>query len=678
MSMFRNVFAKVNNSQGRRLGVLCSLIAAGALVALAQSPIIGQDVKKPGSSNPLSPPPGSSLGKIPGSVGFVTLPEAPIVVDPDITKRTGPAPVIYVQEPKAGEKGLVQPDKEVGKEPKFDAVPSPRPLIPQFGPNQFRLPRLADTVVGRTPMPTEKDLKELGRFVNGFIDPLHTIDIEQGQVRLMVLKETPKRIQIADETIALFNLVDPKQVTIQGKSPGHTVLNLWFTDPDDKNKDRVVSYRVRVIPDPEARTRLEAIYKALEKEINATFPNSVVTLRLVGEKLVVSGQAHDITDATHIMRIVRANAPHQDNTQQTTGTNNKPSESIPATGVPGLEDFQHLGGPTVINLLRIPGEQQVMLRVTVAEVNRTAARSIGMNFSISNSNNVTVFENRTGNIATGGQAFGGFAGAFNNVAGLGQNLAGLATNNLPVALDNGQIRLAINALRNLNYARSLAEPNLVAMNGQMATFRAGGQFPVPIVTGFTAAGLQGVNFVPYGVQLNFTPFITDRDRIRLNINAAISTRDVQTGTNIGNSFVTGLNSRDFQTTVELREGQTLAIAGLVQNNIAADATRIPFLGDIPILNRFAGYDRVSAGEQELVVLITPELVHPMDPKEVRPLPGSDLFEPSDLEFYLCGRLESLRSYDYRSPVMNDIHRMRRYHRCEQIHIFGPHGYSAQP
>src|SRR5439155_4055289 len=139
------------------------------------------------------------------------------------------------------------------------------------------------------------------------------------------------------------------------------------------------------------------------------------------------------------------------------------------------------------------------------------------------------------------------------VTGLNNNFAGLATNNLPVALDNGQIQLAINALRNLNYARSLAEPNLVALNGQTATFQAGGQFPVPIVTGFTAAGLQGVNFVPFGVQLNFTPFITDKDRIRLNVAASVSTRDISSGTSIGGSFVSGLNSRNFQTVVELRE-----------------------------------------------------------------------------------------------------------------------------
>jgi pilus assembly protein CpaC len=246
--------------------------------------------------------------------------------------------------------------------------------------------------------------------------------------------------------------------------------------------------------------------------------------------------------------------------------------------------------------------------------------------------------------------------------------------NLPTALDNGQVRLAISALRDLNYARSLAEPNLVTMNGQTARFQAGGQFPVPVVTGYTAAGLQGVNFIPYGVQLNFTPYITDRDRIRLVVAAEVSSRDLSTGqTNVSGSSIPSLITRSFQTTVELREGQTLAVAGLVQNNLGADSKKIPFIGDLPILSNLTGFQRLNAGEQELVVLITPELVHPLEHKEVPPLPGSDLFEPNDLEFYVLGRIESHRPYDYRSPIRTDLQRILEYRRAERMYISGPHG-----
>jgi pilus assembly protein CpaC len=293
----------------------------------------------------------------------------------------------------------------------------------------------------------------------------------------------------------------------------------------------------------------------------------------------------------------------------------------------------------------------VMLRVAVAEVNRAAARSIGVDFRIINNRGTQVFAQLSGGIGLG---------------------------NLPVNLDNGQIPIAIQALRTLNYARSLAEPNMTALNGQTATFQVGGQFPVPVIGGFGGlggvGGLQGVQFVPFGVQLSFSPIITDRDRIRLTVQATVSTRDNSASSNIGGANVPGLNTRTFSTVVELREGQTMAVGGLIQNNIGADATRVPFFGDLPIIGRLASTHKVSHGEQELVILVTPELVHPLEPKEVSPLPGSDVFEPGDIEFYLLGRLESRRSYDYRSSVMTDIHRMLRYRRCEQIYITGPSGH----
>jgi pilus assembly protein CpaC len=130
--------------------------------------------------------------------------------------------------------------------------------------------------------------------------------------------------------------------------------------------------------------------------------------------------------------------------------------------------------------------------------------------------------------------------------------------------------------------------------------------------------------------------------------------------------------------VELRDGQTLAVAGLIQNTYGANARRVPFFGDLPIIGRFAALDGSSSNEQELVILITPMLVHPYDPHQVPPLPGSDVFEPGDLEFYLLGRLESRRPYDYRTGVRTDIHRMIRYRHCDDVFISGPHGHSPSP
>jgi len=575
----------------------------------------------------------------------------------------------------------------------------PRP-IPPFGPGQVRLPQLGNRLggLGRAPQPTRETIEKYGQYVKELVDPAVTLDLICGRTRLMLLKATPKRIQVADESIACYTLLTPREVSLLGRNVGVTVLNLWFADPKDATRENVLTYYVRVMPDPEARERLERVYKALADEINCAFPNSVVCLQLVGDKLVLSGYAHDIGEATQILRVVRANAPNPQNHGMARETAHIPvaprtaHEEPEGAGKlgPVLEDYETSGSPWVINLLHINGEQQVMLRVTVAEVNRAAARSIGVDFALLNRAGQTVFANNTGAIATGGLTPSGQAGGLGGLGALGafttglantgiSSIAGLATgpggfNNLPAALDNGQVRLAISALRDLDYARSLAEPNLVTMNGQTANFQAGGQFPVPVVSGYTAAGLQGISYVPYGVQLSFTPYITDRDRIRLAITAEVSSRDLSTGTSIvSGSAVPSLITRNFQTVVELRDGQTLAVAGLIQNNIGANSSRVPLFGDLPVIGRLASFNQITAGEQELVVLITPELVHPMEHKEVPPLPGSDLFEPNDLEFYLLGRIESHRPYDYRSPVRTDLQRMFEYRRYENLYISGPHG-----
>jgi pilus assembly protein CpaC len=608
-------------------------------------------------------------------------------------------------------------------------LPPPGGAVPGFGPGRERLSRMGEKgALGSTPKPTAEDLKEFGQFIDGVIDPRNTLDIIEGRTRLILLKQTPTQTQIGDDTIAAFNLLGQKQITLLGKKVGTTVLTLWFPDPVDKTKEKILSYLVRVLPDPTIKERLEKIYEALERELAEVFPDAHIKLSLVGDKLVVRGQAKDVAEATQILRILRANAPGGQS-QQHGGQQNQPggaggagagaggvpdATKVPITnvnvnlptgdptnptGTPGLESYQLSGGPNVINLLRIPGEQQVMLRVTVAEVNRAAARSIGLNFSFINNQGVQVFSQLTGNVTgaglggigsggaagaagTAGQIAGGLGGAGGGGAGLLNQGTGLAAN-LPTILDNGQIPIAINALRTLNYAKSLAEPNLVALNGRTASFRSGGQFPVPVLGGFgnisgTGSGLQGVQFVPFGVQVQFTPVITDRDRIRLNVNASVSTRDLSSGTNIGGSNVAGLNTRDFQSIVEMREGQTLAVAGLIQSSLGAQGQRVPHFGDIPILGRLFAADQIQAGEQELVILITPELVHPLERKELAKLPGSDLFEPDDCEFYLHGRLESHRAMDYRSPIMTDIHRMRAWKRCEMNYIFGPVGHTTDP
>jgi pilus assembly protein CpaC len=612
---------------------------------------------------------------------------------PTPLEQAAPAPGLPLVSPQFVTQGPEQPpEKAPAKAP--ETLPSPRPAEP-FLPGRVRLPFLKGETctTGTEPRPSAKELEQFNKYVQQFVDPKNTLDLFVGRSRLLILKEAPRRVQVGDEKVAKYAVVSPTELIIQGLEGGTTVLNLWFTDPKDKDKQTILSYLVRVFPDPERRARLERVYKALQDELNHAFPDSHVCLFLVGDKVVLTGQARDVAEATEILRIVQANAPQQPGKGGggQGSLSQLPLASIqPVVGpggvvAPGIRNYQLPSAPNIINLLRIPGEQQVMLRVTVAEINRTAARSIGVNFNIMNNNGVTVFSNNTGNLFSNGAGAFGSSGSGGGIGGTGGGVGGgtgsgfgSVVSNLSAASANGNIMAIISALRNLNFARSLAEPNLVALNGQTAAFQAGGQFPVPVVTGFTSAGLQGVNFVPFGVLLSFTPYITDRDRIRLALAAEVSTLNLGSQTTVGTTNVPGLNTRNIQTVVELREGQTLAVAGLIQNNFSTSSTRVPWFGDLPIIGRLAAFDTNAYGEQELVVLVTPELVHPLEHKEIPQLPGSDLFEPGDLEFYLLGRLESRRPYDYRSSVMTDIDRMRAYRRCERVYIFGPHGHTNPP
>lgn len=545
-----------------------------------------------------------------------------------------------------------------------------------FAPEQVRLPALGSPKpAGGTPHPTPQTLKRFAQFVERTVDPENTLDVVQGRSRLLILKQIPTRVQILDEDVSSFAVISKNELSVVGNQVGTTVLNLWFGEGMESD---VLSYLVRVLPDPEEKERLERVYAALTEEINRTFPDSVIKLTLVGDKIAVTGKAKDAIDAANILRIVSANAPGGGR-----GRGGTDAEQIPVTSLNvfaeagatesdaqfGLEDFLLRDtNRQVINLLRVPGEQQVMLRVTVAEVNRTAARSIGIDFSVVNNAGNTVFSSITGGLIP------------TNVTGSGSS-SQLTGGNLPVSIDNGQVTLAVQALRNLNLAKSLAEPNLTTLNGQPATFRAGGEFPVPAATQSFGGVGQGVAFVPFGVQLRFVPYIVDRDRVRLQVSASISTRDPSLGASVGGSAiaggtqVSGLSSRTFSTTVELRESQTLAVAGLIQNNFGATSNRVPLMGDLPIVGNLFGRSANSAAEQELVVLITPELVAPLDACNTPEVPGADIFEPGDIEFYLLRRMESRRAEDFRSPVRTDARRLRSYHDCEDLFIIGTRGHS---
>ena len=566
----------------------------------------------------------------------------------------------------------VQPSPESAN--RLPGVASP------FDPSQFRLPTLGLPPGLGTPEPTPEIQREYGQFVEREIAPENTIQVVAGRAKVIVLREKARRIYIPDETVAGLQIVTDRQFAVVGKRVGRTVLNLWFPDPrdpNDQNKDRTLSYMVVVMPDPERaaldvleeRKRLEAqvtafqqALKVLEREIKEAFPDSAVQLSLVGDQVVVRGESKDVIEAAQILRIVAQHTPTARRTKVD-------SKNVNVAFIPGLGDEQAAvnaireilqGSPNMVNLLRVPGEQQVMLMVTVAEVNRTAARTIGMDFSIVNGRFAML--QGTGGLLTTVSAASSAAQALANVGG-----------NLPTAIDNGNVLMAIQALRTLNFARSLAEPNLTTLNGKPANFQAGGSFPIPTSIVTPGGAAQSVTYQNFGVALQFVPYITDRDRIRLQLNASVTTPAITTTQVSGASVPSQIAQRQFSTTVELREGQTLTVAGLIQNNFSGTSKRIPLWGDLPIIGRTGGNDSLTSGEQELVVLVTPLLVHPLELCKTPAIPGSDVFEPGDIEFYLLGHLEGRRSVDYRASVRTDFARQERYIHCNDLYIIGSHG-----
>ena len=549
------------------------------------------------------------------------------------------------------------------------------------------LPSLADVELDP---PRSSGRAEALSAIADRIDASETLVLVRNRPTILRLKRAPIRDQVGDPELLDALTISPTEYSLTGTAVGSTVLNFWFEADGDKPAD-IVSLLVRVTEDPDQLGQFAELVARLEAEINRSFPNSAIRLSVIGQQVIVRGQARDIQDAANILRLVATNIPGADpnaevaqflalQAQRDAAGDGLPAGAVGAASgvVPAglllngnaIDAIDQAGGidaalggltqtgingrrinSRLVNLLEVGGIQQVMLKVTVAEVNRTAARSIGADLSVA----------------------GGSTGFFSLLPGA----AGLGTtaNGATLLVDRGNFDLALNALKSLNLARTLSEPNLTTLSGQPARSQVGGSFPVPQITGFTDAGLQGVQFIPFGVQLQFLPTVTDGDRIRLSLQAEVSSTNTGGGATIAGAAVPGLNSSNFSTTVELRHGQTLAVAGLITTDTATSSDRVPGIGSVPVVGRLFSSDTASYGESELVVLVTPYLAAPICGDAPLPVPGSDHFEPSDLDFFLFGRLEGHHGEDYRTPVRAELGEIKSFHRMHQRYILGQPGYS---
>ena len=292
----------------------------------------------------------------------------------------------------------------------------------------------------------------------------------------------------------------------------------------------------------------------------------------------------------------------------------------------------------VINLLRIPGVHQVVLRVKIAELNRTAARNFGVGLDLT-------FPVNSGSLVLQSLL----------TASTGQSVVG--------TFDHNNLNFGIHYLEEHGVVRMLSEPTLVTLSGQPASFVAGGEFAVPTVVGVQGASGISTSFRAFGAIISFLPVVLDKDRIRLYVSPEFS----KINSSLSSGGIPGLDTRAVTTTVEMRKGQTLAIAGLLDDSMTNSTS-----GDVPFLQQIFGARSTSKQETELIILVTPELVQPMDPEEVPPLPGFDVTEPNNTDFYLKGRIEGCPTERYRSTVWPELR--YRYNAGGSAMISGPYGH----
>lgn len=338
----------------------------------------------------------------------------------------------------------------------------------------------------------------------------------------------------------------------------------------------IANVEVRVTPDvAEFKERLEQI-----------LPGQGIEVRTANDGIVLSGTVDSIVDLDRALELANRYAPDR-----------------------------------VSNLLTVGGTQQVMLQVRFAEMSRNVSKSLGSSLALGGSlfDGDVAFEGGTGsglgNLTPSGESQGAFL--------IGFNAGGL------------EVGLLLEALEARGVVRTLAEPNLTALSGQEASFLAGGEYPVPVAQ---EEGAVTVEYKPFGVELNFIPRVVDGDLINIELEAAVSSLDPANGFTTGNFSIDAFRRRETSTTVEMRDGESFAIAGLLQDDFRDLNNQVPFLGDIPVLGalfRSAEYER---GQTELVIIVTPHLVTPTR-GEALALPTDRIRPPTERELFLFGRTD---------------------------------------
>jgi pilus assembly protein CpaC len=389
---------------------------------------------------------------------------------------------------------------------------------------------------------------------------LPRISVTAGRSTIVETTYDVTRIAVTNPAIADAVVVKPREILVDGKAPGTISLIVWGND------DRRTQYDIVVEPP----------VSALEQQLHQLFPGEDIHSEVNADSVVLSGHVSSTQIMLRAAEIARSVVPKAN----------------------------------VVNMLLVPGAtdaQQVMLQVRFAEVNRRALMDLGVSFFTGTSG----YKDWTGRSTT--QQFP--APVFDKDTGL------VFSDFLNLFLFNNKqnVGMLIKALKQTGHFQSLAEPNLIAYNGQEASFLAGGEFPVPIVSGGGLTAAISVVFKEFGVRLNFKPTIAG-DLIRLHVRPEVSSLDFNNGVLLQGFRIPALTTRRAETEVELRDGQSFAIAGLINNVAQDDVAALPILSQLPIIGNLFKSKADRKERTELLVIVTPRLVRPLNPDEVPPLP----------------------------------------------------------
>ncbi|GKQ49716.1 type II and III secretion system protein family protein [Bradyrhizobium sp. Ce-3] len=323
----------------------------------------------------------------------------------------------------------------------------------------------------------------------------------------------------------------------------------------------------------------------------------------------------------------------------------------------------------VVNAMSVAAPQQVMLEVRFLEVNRDAGRDLGVNLYAANANGTNVANTGLGGAvpgAVGRAPIGGvngnvgspptgslpILGTLGTLAGTAGGVAPLPFGSLLTSIvrtsNGGSVDLLISALETKGLARRLAEPNLTTLSGDAARFLAGGEFPVPVASTAGTAGLVPtitIEFKKFGVELAFVPTVLSRGVINLRVEPSVSELDFSNAVTVAGTTIPALTRRDARTTVELRDGQSFAIAGLLQTRNRQDVSQLPWIGSVPVIGTLFSSKSYQQQETDLVIIVTPRLVAPAAPGQQLASPLDSRLPANDVDFFLNGQMEVRKRYN---------------------------------